>query len=157
MLSAVVFERKNEDIAAGIAKSLAHLRWRCGDGLIIASRLGKNHTPSLVVVSPRSARESALPQRAVCGTLLIPGGSDSAIRAGNICTYGMSSGDLITMSSLSSSGYVISVQRELSTLTGETVDAQDIPVKRKPPMSADGTLALSAALLLLGVPPHMLQ
>ena len=145
MLSAVVFERKNEDIAAGIAKSLAHLRWRCGDGLIIASRLGKNHTPSLVVVSPRSARESALPQRAVCGTLLIPGGSDSAIRAGNICTYG------------SSSGYVISVQRELSTLTGETVDAQDIPVKRKPPMSADGTLALSAALLLLGVPPQMLQ
>ncbi len=158
MLSTVVFERKNEDIAAQVAKNLVRMKWRCDGGLIIAPRFGKKHAPALVVVSPKTAQEISVPHRAVCGTLLIPGNCiPPPIRANNIYTYGMSSDDFITLSSLSSAGYVLSVQREISPLTGGIIDAQDIPVKRKPSMSADGILALSSTLLLLGVPPDMLQ
>lgn len=157
MLSTVVFERKNEDIAAQAVKNLSRIKWRCPDGLIIAQHISKKHVPELVVVSRKTAAEPGLRRHAVCRNLLIPGNCNiPSIHAEKIYTYGMSSGDFITLSSVSAGGFVLSIQKELYSLSGEIIERQDIPIKRRMPMSADGILALSGMLLLLGVPPDML-
>ena len=65
--------------------------------------------------------------------------------------------DSVTISSLDEGGLVLSLQRELPTLSGRYLERQDIPVRSQEAAPPEDLLAASAALLLLGIPPEALM
>ena len=90
---------------------------------------------------------TALPDRAECGILLVSGDRAEAalahVRAETVVTYGLSHRDSLTLSSLSEP--VVCVQRALPRPDGGTVEPQEFPLP-------DGLPAPAAALLpLLGL------
>ena len=122
------------------------------------SALAGGHIPDLLVLSARAGY--AVPPRGRCGTLLVPGqaGDLSArLYADCVVSYGMSLKDSVTISSLDEGGLVLSLQRELPTLSGRYLERQDIPVRSQAPASPEDLLAASAALLLLDIPPEALM
>lgn len=87
-----------------------------------------------------------------CRIALIPGDvvriDWSALNASCVVTYGMSSKNSVTFSSLSRP--VISVQRELMTLSDFLIEQQEIPVNSMPQISDSQNLAALTALLIIG-------
>lgn len=69
---------------------------------------------------------------------------------------GMSSCDPLTLSSLREDSAVISLQRELVDLRGETIEPCDIPVKLSDRLDPDTLLLAAAAALLCGETPLIL-
>ncbi len=74
--------------------------------------------------------------------------------ADNVITYGLCSKNTVTVSSLIAHDLVISVQREIPTLTGHPVDAQEFHVTLPQIDDVDDALAVVSTLLALGVPPE---
>ena len=74
--------------------------------------------------------------------------------AENVITYGLCSKNTVTVSSLIANDLVISVQREIPTLTGCFVDAQEFHVTLSITDDVDDALAVVSTLLVLGVSPE---
>jgi len=101
-----------------------------------------------------------LPADLSCRALLLPGGVQMAafsqIPSKWVVSFGLSSKDSITVSSLTPDSALLALQRELVTLSGQVIEQQEIPISIPPSTSASGVMAFYGALLLLGVPPKRL-
>ena len=102
----------------------------------------------LLVLAP--ARGKAPPSCPPCRVVLAPE-YPGALSAPAAVSYGPSPRDTLTFSSLNSRGMVLSLQREVVTLTGSRLDRQELPLPcRGDPLTA---LAWAGTLLLAGVAP----
>lgn len=91
-----------------------------------------------------------------CRTALLPGGRSAltrALPAGMVLSYGASSRNTLTLSSLDEQRASVAVQREFAALNGQTVERQELilPCDGCPP---DLLLAQAGAALLLGRLPE---
>ena len=108
-------------------------------------------TLDLLIVSPGAtgwAGAGALN----CGTALLPGGRSAltrALPAGIVLSYGASSRNTLTLSSLDGQRASVAVQREFISLGGRAVDRQEL-VLPYDGSSPDLLLAEAGAALLLG-------
>ena len=112
-------------------------------------------SPELMVIygEVSGARDLVFPD----SVMLVPKRGMGRITAKGIYTYGMGEDDDVTYSSLGDMKRVISLQTEITALTGKTVEPQDIPFTQIGDMDADELLAATAALTILGVPPEKLR
>ena len=112
----------------------------------------------LLAISPRCTLEEqeALP---ACRLLLLPGDRSMLIRrlrADCVMSYGTSPKDSLTLSSVEPHRLTLSIQRDLVTLHGGTVERQEVSLS---PSSGRGPMELlfrGGLLLLLGVPAEQL-
>lgn len=77
--------------------------------------------------------------------------------AESVITYGLCRKNTVTVSSLIGQDLVISVQREIPTLTGSIVDAQEFHVLLPEVDDVDDVLAVVSTLLALGVDPKKIS
>ena len=154
MYTVAVLENTGESVLKQIKIALRKLQSAVGCvsiwGIEASSCRG---SPDLTVISPSCSNLSAgcFKSLLVPSDLLLP----SAVSVNPmIISYGLSSKDSITLSSISAKRLVITIQREFCTLGGKQVERQEIPVEpHSPPLE---TLASIAALLIIGVEPGAL-
>lgn len=72
------------------------------------------------------------------------------IHADCIITYGLSSKNSVTISSIDEDELLVSIQRELLNIADKVIEQQDFPVETIPELDAVQTLAVTAARLLFG-------
>ncbi len=77
--------------------------------------------------------------------------------AGNVISYGLCSKDTITVSSLIGNRLVVSLQRELSALSGEVIPEQDFCISISDAENADSVLGTVGLLLVCGMPPDKIS
>lgn len=77
--------------------------------------------------------------------------------AQHVITYGLCQKNTVTVSSLVGEDLVIAIQREIPTLLGETVDAQEFHVKFSQFGDINDTLAIVSTLLVSGVSPEKIS
>ena len=128
----------------------------------LVTRLGPavvaQEKPELLVVAPgiRLTREMGLLE---CGTVLLPGEGMhqmESVRARNAVSYGLSGRDTITLSSREQGRVWVAVQRELVRVDGTVLERQEAAVRAPADMDTMQVLALTGALLLMGVDPEEL-
>jgi len=130
-------------------------------GLTMIVAQAAEHLPGaldMLAISPRSVipEQGALP---TCRLLLLPGSRSTLIhrlQADCVMSYGTSPKDSLTLSSVESHRLTFSIQRDLITLTGETIERQEIslaPGSRREPLDL---LFRGGLFLLLGVPVEQL-
>jgi hypothetical protein len=111
----------------------------------------------LAIFPDRSVREvNALP---ACRLLLLPGTEASLIgrcKATCAMSYGVSSKDSLTISSMEANQISVAVQRELVTVTGGTVEQQELILGIREDKALLPLLAFVGLLLVLGVPAEEL-
>ena len=74
--------------------------------------------------------------------------------ATGLITYGLSCKNTLTPASIDTDGMLVSLQREIVTMTGTRLERQDFSVSRHPrALSVEQTLALTAVLLTMDTPP----
>ena len=105
----------------------------------------------LLVVSPAATGWAGAGLLA-CRTALIPGGLSAltrALPADTVLSYGSSSRNTLTLSSLDGGRVSVAIQREFVALNGRAVERQElvVPSDGRPP---DLLLAQAGAALLLG-------
>lgn len=91
-----------------------------------------------------------------CGTVLLPGAAGSQVqnlRTVSAVSYGTSPRDTLTFSSLEGEQICLALQRELVTLAGTVVEQQELVLPFPPGLSPLPFLAVTGALLLLGLAP----
>jgi hypothetical protein len=158
MFSLAVLETENEKIAAAIARVFKKNSGKNNISVLILSSdryaFFKACEFDLLVISPNARLTEKTDLNSGC--ILIPGtlldslnsaGADYAI------TYGMSPRDTVTASSISDGGIVVTLQRELVTLSGEILERQDLPKLPLKQSAPEKMMSVLTALLLLGVPP----
>lgn len=94
-----------------------------------------------------------------CRLLLLPGTEPALIgrcEATCVMSYGVSSKDSLTVSSLEADQVSIAVQRELVTITGGTVERQELILSVREGKKPLPLLAFVGLLLVLGVPAEEL-
>ena len=109
----------------------------------------------LLVVSPLAAGWAGAGQLS-CRTALLPGGLPAltrALPAGTVLSYGASSRNTLTLSSLDEQRASVAVQREFVSLDGRAVERQELILPRGG-CSPDLLLAQAGAALLLGRLPE---
>ena len=113
----------------------------------------------VLAIAPDAAipREVILPR---CRLLLLPGSAAPLVR-GDTATcamsYGTSPKDSLTFSSLGGHQLSISIQRELLTVDGQTIERQELQVQRLEGVDPLLQLACAGLLLLLATPPQHLH
>ncbi len=75
----------------------------------------------------------------------------------NAITYGLCHKNTVTVSSLIGNDLVISVQREIPTLSGDPVDPQEFHIKLAPFGDVEDALAVVTTLLAFGVTPEKIS
>lgn len=75
----------------------------------------------------------------------------------NVITYGLCHKNTVTVSSLIGDDLVISIQREIPTLSGSTVDPQEFHIKLAPFGEIEDALAVVTTLLAFGVAPEKIS
>lgn len=70
----------------------------------------------------------------------------------SVITYGLSCKNTVTVSSVIRNNMVVSIQRELVTISGARIDAQEFPVSLQDINNVDSALASVALLLQLNIP-----
>ena len=108
----------------------------------------------LLVVSPLAAGWAWAGQLN-CRTALLPGGLPAltrALPAGTVLSYGASSRNTLTLSSLDEQRASVAVQREFAALDGRAVDRQELVLSWSG-RSPDLLLAETGVALLLGKLP----
>ena len=108
----------------------------------------------LLVVSPLAAGWAGAGQLS-CRTALLPGGLPAltrALPAGTVLSYGASSRNTLTLSSLDQDRASVAVQREFAALDGRAVDRQELVLSWSG-RSPDLLLAETGVALLLGKLP----
>lgn len=109
----------------------------------------------LLAVAPDSA-DWAGAEAVSCRMALLPGQAGVLARrlhAPCAVSYGASSRDSLTLSSLEGARLYLSIQRELVTLEGQIVDRQELPLPLPPGQSPQMILARAGLLLLAGISP----
>ena len=151
MTEITVLERRNGKLSNEIRRMLN----------APASPFSINCTPSprelfdlraeLLVVAPDFAPpDGCTPPRIKCRILLIPGASDASLfDSWCFVTYGMSPKSTITVSSISGDRLVISLQREVVTLTGAVLERQEVVTTGG--ASVEYRLAAAGVALLSGL------
>jgi len=126
-------------------------------GLTLIAAQSSSQLPKaldLLAMSPRYGVEEQ-EILAACRLLLLPGNRSTLIRrlrADCVMSYGTSPKDSLTLSSVEPYRLTLSIQRDLVTLQGGTVERQEVslsPSSRRAPMEL---LFRGGLLLLLGVP-----
>ena len=95
-----------------------------------------------------------------CRTVLLHGAAGPLARglsAPCAVSYGTSTRDTLTLSSLEGARACLALQRELVTLEGNVVERQELVLPFPPGTPPLSFLAAAGALLLLGVPPEELD
>ena len=119
-----------------------------------AGSLTTGEVLALLVVSPDwTGEDRRVPP---CRAMLIPG--RLAELAGGLTAYwavsfGLSSKDSLTLSSLETETIHLALQREIVTLTGQRLDPQEFPLDRKDHTALCQILACVGVQLLLGIEP----
>ena len=99
----------------------------------------------LAVIAPGFTGEC----RGRCRALLVPGDMEKwDIEADMVISYGLSSKDTITLSSIDGDDCVVAVQRGFDTLKGDAVEPQEFPVHRHG-LAPEKTAAVTGAAILL--------
>ncbi len=90
-----------------------------------------------------------------CQAAVLSGGHEQlpAPDAACVVTCGLSHQDSLTPSSVVDHDLSLALQREIMTLAGARLERQEILLTRPSFLSLDNTMALTAALLVLGVSP----
>ena len=118
--------------------------------------ISSGHKANLLVISSQAGRfHESLPAIA-CDILLIPGMASkkaSSLQPSLVVSYGMSIKDSVTLSSIEKSSLVLSLQRELPTILGHSLERQDIPVSCRDHLSHEDAMAALTTLLILGISP----
>lgn len=110
----------------------------------------------LLVVSPQATGWAGAGTLS-CRTALLPGGLSAltrALPAGTVLSYGASSRNTLTLSSLDEQRVSVAVQREFVALNGRAVDRQEF-IFPCDGLSPDLLLAEAGAALLLGLLPSV--
>lgn len=120
-----------------------------------AEHLPPGEKADLLVLSPDLNQQAAAPFP--CRVLLAPG--RLAPLAGNTeadwaVSYGISSTDSLTLSSLGEETISLALQREMVTLNGDCVECQEFLLPRGGHTSPLHVLACAGIQLLLGIPPE---
>jgi hypothetical protein len=111
---------------------------------------------SLLVIAPDApplgtGEKGGLPG---CRLLLLPGNRGDLVRrlpAACVMSYGTSPKDSLTVSAMAGGRLSVSLQRELVTLAGGSVERQELVLTARPAgVSREGVLALAGVLLLTG-------
>lgn len=123
-----------------------------------SSQLKRLEPLELIAVFPGFTIETkeALPS---CRLLLLPGSETALIgRCNTSCamSYGISSKDSLTISSLEGNQVSIAVQRELVTITGGSVEQQELILPVRDGKKPLPLLAFVGLLLVLGAPAEQL-
>ena len=118
--------------------------------------------PDILILSSKYSRDAhSIPENTSCGILLTPSGKmqelSKNIKADTVISYGMSPKDSITLSSIEPGSIMLSIQRELPTLSDTILERQDIPVRSPDGAAPEDAMAFSAAMLLAGIPPENLM
>ncbi|MGI5962951.1 MAG: hypothetical protein ACOX7N_04440 [Lawsonibacter sp.] len=146
-----VIERE-EGIQASIWKQLGK------SGVFPSGSVPQAH-PALLVISPEAARQKlALPR--ACRTVLLPGDAGALLdgmRTASVVSYGASPRDSLTISSREGGRVWAALQRELVTVDGRVVERQEFPLLVPQKENTLSALAVAGALLLLGMPPELLE
>ena len=125
--------------------------------LLPVSETGAGHW-DVLTAAPDPGR---LPEvRLSCRVLLVPGQLcwlTDRVSSVWAVSYGFSSRDTLTLSSLTETRLEASLQRELVTLTGTRIERQEFLLTRAPGTTPLETLAYLGTALLLGVPPEWFQ
>ncbi len=117
---------------------------RCFDGDISVNSGGR--VWDLGIIAPGYTGVS----RGRCRALLVPGDMEKwGVKADMVITYGMSSKDTVTLSSIDGDECIVAVQRGFDTLNGDTVEPQELPVRRHG-LAPEKAAAVTGAAILLG-------
>ena len=108
-----------------------------------------------LLVLPPDWRGGRLPEGALVA--LLPEGCRPSLRADWVVSYGLAESSTLTFSSLDPAGPVLSLQREVPTLTGEILDRQELPIGPQPGARPEEILCTAGALLVAGLPPEKLN
>lgn len=114
------------------------------------------HPPRLLVIAPDAralAGASAIP----IPLALIPGRAGwlfRSVRALSAVSYGLGAKNTLTFSSLEQSSVSLALQRDLVTLGGNRLEAQEWVLPRPDTLTPEEFLCLQGALLLLDVLPE---
>lgn len=153
-----------EEAPGQLSRLLEDFCTDCGKSLVLtrgdsASALG--HSYDFIVISSEMAATERWDGTSSCDVLLAPGKyagrAAEAIASGCIVSFGMSTRDTITLSSVAGDRPVLAIQRELLTLGGEVLERQEIPIRLRHPVPADTLMAAAGALLVLNVKPEDLE
>jgi hypothetical protein len=119
-----------------------------------AGSLTTGEVLDLLVVSPDLVRD--LPEAPPCRAMLIPGRLAElagGLTAAWAVSFGLSSKDSLTLSSMGEKTIQLALQREIVTLTGQRLDPQEFPLDRKDHTALCQILACVGVQLLLGIEP----
>ena len=119
-----------------------------------AGSLTTGEVLDLLVVSPDwTGEDRRVPP---CRAMLIPGRLAElagGLTASWAVSFGLSSKDSLTLSSLETETIHLALQREVVTLTGQRLDPQEFPLDRKDHSALCQILACVGVQLLLGIEP----
>ena len=136
-------------LAARLPQSLLDRADLCPAGSLAAGEV-----LDLLVVSPDwTGGDRRVPP---CRAMLIPGRLAElagGLTASWAVSFGLSSKDSLTLSSLEKETIHLALQREIVTLTGQRLDPQEFPLDRKDHTALCQILACVGVQLLLGIEP----
>lgn len=162
MFSLSVLENKHEKISISILQAIKRHSKKLNDTILIFCSDDYEYLhdmdPDLLVISPEAHIKTNEALKANC--ILLPGGlldSIGSVKTDYVISYGMSPRDTVTASSISESGVVISLQRELVTLKGEVLERQELPIMPSKKAKLEHMMAVKSALLLLGLSPEFIS
>ena len=135
-----------------ISKKIAAGLFACGIPFVQIKELEQWQAKNaLLILPPDVGPLPGIPQQV--RYLLLPDGMQPVIRADCAVSYGLSGRDSITVSSLGENTMAISLQRELVTVSGHVLERQELLLPQISDLSAEETLAVYGALLLLDAAP----
>lgn len=117
------------------------------DWVICAAALEELKAEGLLTVALRDAPK--LPDKLCCDILLIP--SDAGISCqsdASVVTFGQLGKDTVTLSSVDRDEAVVDLQRQILTLSGQTIEPCEIVVKIREQLDNDFILAVASVLIL---------
>ena len=143
----------------GIARRIAAGMKSCGL-FYVQNRPAVRSEGQLLVLSPKGGQMEPK-QPLCCRYVLLPGTASEAvlrqIKANSAVSYGFSTRDTLTISSLEEDRLSLALQRELVTMEGHVLEQQELCLPRPVGLSPEEILAVCGSLLLLGVAPEQLR
>ena len=143
-----------------ISEGVITLPDTCKFFLVQQNRPLRLRTESGVCVLPPEARPFARWRVPPGFVAVAPSDNPTALRTlerqgPQAVTCGMSASDTVTLSSLDENRPVVSLQRNLRTLSGEQAEPGEYPVRLAAPISPYGLMAAVSILLLAGLDPNL--
>ncbi|MBO4330849.1 MAG: hypothetical protein J5827_02100 [Oscillospiraceae bacterium] len=105
-----------------------------------------------LLIMPRGAGDGG--EKAGC--MLLAGGQTPAGEVKSV-RCGLSRGDELTLSSIGRENALLTLRKDITTLSGELLEPQEISVELTRPAEPEAVLAAAGAMLLLGADPGGLK